>query len=139
MKTFLVSLCFTCVAYGILSYLPLEKGTGKMTRFICAICFLISVCNAVSGVQKQDISFSLPVSSEIEYSLVSNEAFGQAVGEMLKKENISYKKISIDSSENETGSISINEIAVYGVAEKERCINLIRENTGLDKEVRVYE
>lgn len=139
MKTFIISLCVICVIYSLLNLLPEEKGTGKMIRFIFALCFLISVISAAGKVQKQDISFSLPASEEIDYSFVSKEAFGEAIGQMLEKENITYEKISIDLYENSDNSISINEIAVYGVSERQRCETLLKENTGLGKEVRIYE
>lgn len=139
MKAFLISLCVICVAYSLLNFLPGEKGTGKMIRFICALCFLISLIGAVSGVEKQDFSFSFSPSDKIDYSVVSVEAFSKAIGQMLDKENITYEKISVDSSENEDGSISINEIAVYGVTERQRCERVLKENTGLSKEVRIYE
>ena len=139
MKTFLISLCVICVVYSLLSLLPEEKGTGKMTRFICALCFLISIISAVRGVEKSDISFSVPASGEINYSFVSETAMRDAIGQMLNKENITYEKISVHLYENSDNSISINEIAVYGVAEKQRCEELLKANTGLDKEVRVYE
>ena len=135
----MISLCVICVVYSLLSLLPEEKGTGKMTRFVCALCFLISIVSTAGKVEKQDISFSLPVLEEIDCCSVSEEAFGEAIGQMLEKENITYEKISIDLYENSDNSISINEIAVYGVAERQQCERLLKENTGLGKEVRIYE
>ena len=61
-----------------------------------------------------------------------------AVGNMLKKENIDYEKIEADTTENTDKSININVITVYGCKDKEKCKNLIEENTGLG-EVYVYE
>lgn len=139
MKAFLISLCVICVAYSVLNFFPTEKGTGKMSRFVCALCFLISLVSAAAGAERQEFEFSFSSSGDIEYSAVSSQAFGEAIGQMLQKESITYEKISVSSSENADGSISINELAVYGVSEKERCRAVITENTGLGEEVRVYE
>lgn len=134
-----MSLCACLVAYGILGFLKPERSTGKITRFVCALCFLISLCNALFLSESSLPSFSLPAASDIDYSAVSNEALEEAVGQMLKNNGISFEKISVSSSENGDGGIYINEIAVYGTDSPERCRELIKDNTGLTEEVRIYE
>lgn len=139
MKAFFTCLCVICVAYGILSFLPEEKAIDKMTRFAITVCFLMSLISASSGLSKEDISFSFIEQEDIDYSVVSGQAFEEAIGQMLENKGLSYEKISVDSSENEDGSISINEITVYGAKDKKQCEAAIKENTGLDREVIVYE
>lgn len=139
MKEILTGICVICVAYAIPGLLTKENGTGRMTRFVCALCFLISLYAAVSGAHVSDFSLSVPAAADIDYTLVSDDAVCQAIGQMLEKEGINFEEITVSSYENGDGGISINEIAVYGAEDTERCRELIKDNTGLDKEVRVYE
>ena len=131
MKAFLTGVCVICVAYGILGFLNTQKGSGKMTRFICALCFLISLCTAVSGVDGEELSFALPAAADIDYSFESREALEAAIGLMLSNNGISFEKISVSSSENADGGIYINEITVFGTDDPEGCKRLIQDNTGL--------
>ena len=138
MKDVIIAICVISVAYGIISHLIKENGTGKMTRFICALCFLISLCSVFSGNLKE-FSFDLPASAEIDYTSSCAAAVEAALEEMLKKSGITAEKISVSLYENPDDSISINEITVYGANDVDLCLRLIKENTGLDSEVKVFE
>ena len=137
MKTLILNAAVICVAYSALNFLPLLKRSAKMQNFVFSLCFLASFLSVVSGISH--IEVSLPVGSQetADYSY-NEEAFCMAVGNMLKKENIDYEKIEADTTENTDKSININVITVYGCKDKEKCKNLIEENTGLG-EVYVYE
>lgn len=110
-----------------------------MTKFICALCFLATLCGTASGAKMPALTASFSSDAEINYSQISNAALQEALGQMLEKEGITFREISVSSYENGQGGIFINEIAVYGPSDSEKSLRLIRENTGLDKEVRVYE
>lgn len=109
-----------------------------MTRFICALCFLISLIGAVTKVDGEELSFAFPADARIDYSSESCRALEEAIGLMLKDNGIEFEKISVSSSENPDGDIYINEITVFGANDPLRCKTLIEENTGI-KEVRVDE
>ncbi len=137
MKTLILNASVICVAYSALNFLPVLKRSAKMQNFVFSLCFLASFLSALSLVSFSDIS--LPVTSfETDVCYAKEEAFCLALCDMLTKENIEYEKIEADTTENDDNSININKITVYGCNQKEKCQNLIKNNTGLEV-VCVYE
>lgn len=124
--------------YGVLNLLPSEKGCGKMTRFACAVCFLAALCSNIGGISPPDFS-SIPSSANISYYENAEYAFKSSIEALLIKSGEKFEKVSVSSYENESGGIYINEIAVYGAENKESVGRLLRENTGLNEEVKVYD
>lgn len=104
-----------------------------MSRFVFAVAVFCSVISTVPFLDIDSISFSIPANVQYSNSSLSESAFEQVLGEMLKKEGIEFKDITVYSSKNEDKSINIEEIRVKGVADKQRAEDFIRTNTGVEK------
>ena len=137
MKNLVLNLSVIFVAYSLLNFLPTLKRSAKMQNFVYSLCFLASFISAFSMISLGEITMPA-VSEQIEEASLNKETFCMIVGDMLKKEGIEYEKIEADATENGDKSININKIYVFGCSKKEKCVSLIKENTGLD-EVYAYE
>ncbi len=133
MKDFFVSLCLILIAFGAAAFIKNGGALSKMTGFVFAVAVICSVIGAFDLSEVQDIKFNLDSEGIYASASLSSEAFKIAIENMLKTEGIDFEEITLFSSKNSDGSISIEKIRIKGTKDTDRTKEFIKENTGIEK------
>lgn len=97
-----------------------------MTRFVFALCLL---CSFISVLPTVDIEkFSVNASVNYENDTLTISAFRACVADLLEKENVSFEKIEIISTEKGENGINIEGIRVDGATDKKKAEEVLAAN-----------
>ena len=132
-KEISIIFCGAAVLSGAVGLL-LDGWAQKTVRYITALILLASV---TTGIVRADWNLELSktsaaesVSASTEFSILEYQA-EYTVGEILKKNAVEYKEITVNATKGEDGSIIINEITVKGADNKEKAAELLA-SVGID-------
>ncbi len=130
LKSVCLTLCFTCVAVGIVSVLIPQKRTRRIMSFVTGLFFISTLVTSVAAqVQAPDIQF--PDTSDIQLPAYREEAYQhtvaqmtadhltEALDELLKNEGISVQDIRLTLKISDEGRISVVRAVIY-ISEESR-------------------
>ena len=147
-----VTLCFTCVAVGIVSVMIPQKRTRRIMSFVTGLFFISTLVTAVSG-QFNSTELSLPEIGEIVIPTYSDEEYQstiaqmtadnltEALNEILQNEGIFVRVIQLTLKISNEGRISVVRAVIYiseDVRDKtEKIESIIYRNIAKEPEIYV--
>lgn len=111
---FITSFCSACVLLGFLYMLCPTGSMSTSVKYIFCMCLVCCVVGAV--VKLPDIDFSIfektesyEILTEQNSAVVAESVFVEA----LRRQNINFEKITVDTNKTADGDISISKVTVY--------------------------
>ncbi|MBQ4119133.1 MAG: hypothetical protein IJD45_01940 [Clostridia bacterium] len=126
MTQFITSFCVGSVLIGSL-YIICPKGNiSKQIKYIFSLVFLIIIISA-ANVPLKSIDFDAlsPADVEIDTESLETSAAEYVFSYTLKKQNITFKKISIFTDKTSDGSIVITKAVVITDEPPQKVINAL--------------
>ena len=119
-----VTLCVTCVAVSMLSFLAPQKRTRRVMGFVIGLFFISTMASAVAA-KIDDLNLSDPVTSEISVPTYSEADYNReiaqmtadnvtdALNELLLNEGIAADDIQLTLKISDKGRISVSRAVIY--------------------------
>ncbi|MEG0693225.1 MAG: stage III sporulation protein AF [Oscillospiraceae bacterium] len=119
-----ISICITMVVTSIFSMLTPDSKLDKVLKFSISLFFLTSLISPfvnnkldfridISDITQTNQTRELSQSVENQFLSIAMSNIEHTVENLLKRENISPKKVEVLININEDNSISINKLMVY--------------------------
>lgn len=141
LKQILIGFSAAAVFIGALTQLYPSGNIQKSVKYAVSLLFLCICVTLFSAVMKVKIDVELP-SVEADTASVTAAADLQAeylCKTLLSENEISYKKVAIDTNIDENGSIYINSITVYTDCEENKVREILEKTVDADVVTVIYE
>lgn len=113
-NSFIISFCTSCILLGFLYMLCPSGNMSAVVKYIFCLCFVCCVITIVIQIKPPDFSmFNETKNTEILTEQNTSVTAQMIFGEALKKQDISFRKIMVDTNKIDDGSIIISRITVY--------------------------
>lgn len=113
-NSFIISFCGSCILLGFLYMLCPSGSMSTAVKYIFCLCFVCCVVGVVFSIKQPDFSlFDKVESTEILTEQNTAVTAQMVFGEALIKQNISFRKILVDTNKLADGSIIISRVTVY--------------------------
>ncbi|MBQ3284020.1 MAG: stage III sporulation protein AF [Ruminococcus sp.] len=119
-----VTLCYTCVAVGIVSLIVPQKRTRRVMSFVIGL-FIISTIAASVSAQINEITIDESISTEItvptfheadyqrRIAQMTADNLTKALNELLQNEGINARDIQLTLKISDEGRISVVRAVIY--------------------------
>lgn len=126
LNSFIISFCGSCILLGFLFILCPSGSMNAPVKYIFCLCFLCCVLGATFSIKTPDFSkisaySSSEILSEQNVSVTAQTVFCEA----LRQENINFRKITVDTTKLNDGSIIISKVTVYSGDHASRIVEAI--------------
>lgn len=125
-SSFIVNFCISSVLFGFLYFLCPTGGTKLSVKYIFCICFVCCVIGGATNINTPNFTaFEQHNGGEI---LTEQNAAATAqliFCEALSRQEISFRKITVDTNKLNDGSIVINKVTVYTNESEKRILSVI--------------
>ena len=113
-NSFILSFCVACTLLGLLYILCPSGNMSASVRYVFCLCFVCCVVGSAISIPSPDFSmFNKPnttnILTEQNVAVTAQTIFCEA----LRKKNINFRKIVVDTNKLEDDSIIISKITVY--------------------------
>ena len=113
-NSFIISFCTSCILLGFLYMLCPSGNLSASVKYIFCLCFLCCVITVAIKIKPPDFTMFNEIKSHEILTEQNTAVTAQIIfGEALKKQNISYRKIVVDTNKLSDESIIISRITVY--------------------------
>ncbi len=127
-RTIIAAFCASSIFLGALFILCPKGNISASVKYVLSLVFLVSVISAAGiGVKKADFSFNAFSSQEVLTDNFENLNIKLAFEEVLQKNGIGFKEITVFTDKLEAGGISINKVIIRSDCEKEKIIAALGE------------
>lgn len=121
LTSFLTAICAASVFIGALYMLCPDGAMSKTVTYVLGLCFILCV-TAASGVTVKNIDFTF-TPSEYTYadsseSLIASAEYTYSFA--LKSAGIDFSKITVCTTKNDSGSISISKVEIVSKESAEK-------------------
>lgn len=124
----IASFCASSVFLGALFILCPKGNISASVKYVLSLVFLVSVISAAGiGVKKADFSLNAFSSQQISANNFEDLNIKLAFEEILRKNGISFKEITVLTDKLTNGGISINKVIIRSDCEKEKIIAALGE------------
>lgn len=124
----ITAFCVSSVFLGALFILCPKGNVSNSVKYVLSLVFLVSVISAAGvGVKKADFSFEDFSSQSVSADILEHLNIKLAFEEILQKNGISFKEITVFTDKLEAGGISINKVIIRSDCEKEKIIAALGE------------
>ena len=119
-----ITLCYTCVAVGIVSLLVPQKRTRRVMSFVIGLFFISTIAASVTA-QIKEIDFddsistevTVPTYNEADYqrriAQMTADNLTKALNELLQNEGINARDIQLTLKISDEGRISVVRAVIY--------------------------
>ena len=114
LNTFIIGFCVSCIALGFLYFLCPAGSMNASVKYVFCLCFVCCILASVMDLPKIELSFfeqnqNLQILTEENTATTAQLIFGEA----LNKQNINFKKITVETNKLADNSIGITKVTVY--------------------------
>lgn len=142
LKAKIISVLIVVLAVTVFKYV-IPKGSIK--KFAVGLLSLVIAAVIIIPTNKSKLDFSTDLTGVIQNEGVTQNAYANAIGqkveELLKENNIQYKKVTVDAQTDENNYLLLNSISVYLVNFKDKTAveQIILNKLGLESKVLVFK
>lgn len=113
-NSFIVSFCGGCILLGFLYMLCPSGNMSAPVKYIFCLCFVCLITATVISLPKPDFS-NFDSDDERQVLTEQNTAVTAQLifSEALRKQNINFRKIEVDTNKLGDNSITISKVTVY--------------------------
>ena len=113
-NSFVISFCSGCILLGFLYMLCPSGNMNAPVKYIFCLCFVCCIIGVIVGIKPPDFTAFDKVSNQQILTEQNTAITAQSIfAEALKKQNINFRKITVDTNKMSDGSIIISRITVY--------------------------
>ena len=124
----IAAFCASSVFLGALFIICPKGNVSASVKYVLSLVFLVSVISAAGvGVKKADLSLDSVLSQPVSADTFEDLNIRLAFEEILLKNKIRFKEITVFTDKLESGSISINKVIIRSDCEKEKIIAALGE------------
>lgn len=128
LKSVIAAFCASSVFLGALFMLCPKGNISASVKYLLSLVFLVSVISAAGiGAKNVDLSFDAFSSQQILADDIENLNIKLAFEEILRKNKISFKEITVFTDKLDDGGISISKVIIRSDCEKEKIIAALGE------------
>lgn len=111
---FIISFCTGCVLLGFLYMLCPSGNMSAPVKYVFCLCFVCCVIGTALSIPSPDfLEFekigNTDILTEQNTAVTAQSVFGEA----LRQQNISFRKITVNTNKLQDGSIFISKVTVY--------------------------
>ncbi len=111
---FIISFCTGCVLLGFLYMLCPSGNMSAPVKYVFCLCFVCCVIGTALSIPSPDFSEfekigNTDILTEQNTAVTAQSVFGEA----LRQQNISFRKITVNTNKLHDGSIFISKVTVY--------------------------
>lgn len=111
---FIISFCTGCVLLGFLYMLCPSGNMSAPVKYVFCLCFVCCVIGTALSIPSPDFSEfekigNTDILTEQNTAVTAQSVFGEA----LRQQNISFRKITVNTNKLQDGSIFISKVTVY--------------------------
>lgn len=111
---FIISFCTGCVLLGFLYMLCPSGNMSASVKYVFCLCFVCCVIGAAFSMTSPDFSEfdsfeTSDLLTEQNTAITAQSVFSEA----LRQQNISFRKITVNTNETSDGSIFISKVTVF--------------------------
>ncbi len=141
LKQILIGFSAAAIFIGALTGLYPSGNINKSVRYAVSLLFLCICVTLFSAVLKVKIDIEIPtLKTDTAEVTAAADIQAQYLCESLLADNeISYKKVAVDTNIDEFGSIYINSITVYTDCEENKVREIFEKTVDADVVTVVYE
>lgn len=111
---FIISFCACCILLGFLYMLCPSGNISSSVKYVFCLCFVCCVVSTAISIPSPDFSSFDKTQSKDILTEQNAAVTAQAIfSEALRQENITFRKITVDTNKLPDGSIIISKIIVY--------------------------
>ncbi len=126
LNSFIISFCSSCILLGFLYMLCPMGNMGASVKYIFCLCFVCCVTATAISLPKPDFSYFDELRAEEILTEQNTAVTAQSVfSEALTRQNINFKKITVDTNKLNDGSIVISRVVVYTSEQETRIMQAI--------------
>lgn len=111
---FIISFCTGCVLLGFLYMLCPSGNMSASVKYVFCLCFVCCVIGAAFSMTSPDFSEfdsfeTSDLLTEQNTAITAQSVFSEA----LRQQNISFRKITVNTNKTSDGSIFISKVTVF--------------------------
>ncbi len=128
-NSFIISFCTASILLGFLYMLCPSGNMNASVKFIFCLCFVCCTMGSVVSIPSPNFSFfdnqqKIEILTEQNTATVAQSIFCEA----LRRDNINFRKIVVDTNKLADGSIVISKITVYTHESPQRVIDVLHSD-----------
>ena len=129
-NSFIISFCVSSILLGFLYLLCPNGNMSASVKYVFCLCLVCCILGTAVAIPNVDLSFfenkqEIPILTEQNTATTAQAIFCEA----LTKQNINFRKITVDTNKLADNSIIISKICVYTDESPQKVIDVLASDS----------